>query len=115
MKKLTSILAALFFAVTAVFAQDEVQSTKTVEIDLSAGTAKSGLSKSIVWDQDSIKITQESRSLNGTTGAAGAVDVTDVSKPQLTDGQNFIFANSSKSFPQITKIEISYEGLNYGG
>ena len=115
MKKLTSILAALFFVVTAVFAQDEVQSTKTVEIDLSAGTAKSGLSKSIVWDQDSIKITQESRSLNGTTGAAGAVDVTDVSKPKLTDGQNFIFANSSKSFPQITKIEISYEGLNYGG
>ncbi|MBR5238868.1 MAG: chitobiase/beta-hexosaminidase C-terminal domain-containing protein [Paludibacteraceae bacterium] len=116
MKKLTFILAALFFAVTAVFAQDEVQvSTNTVEIDLAAGTVKSGLSKSIVWDQDSIKITQESRSLNGTTGAAGAVDVTDVSKPQLTDGQNFIFANSSKTFPQITKIEISYEGLNYGG
>ena len=62
MKKLTSILAALFFAITAVFAQD----SKSVEIDLVAGTVKNGLAQSIVWTTDSIQITQESRSLNGT-------------------------------------------------
>ena len=111
MKKLTSILAALFFAITAVFAQD----SKSVEIDLVAGTVKNGLATSIVWTTDSIQITQESRSLNGTQGAAGAVDVTDVSKPKLTDGQDFIFKVTSTVYPQITNIAISYEGANYGG
>ena len=111
MKKLTSILTALFFAITAVFAQN----SKSVEIDLVAGTVKNGLAKSIVWTTDSIQITQESRSLNGTQGAAGAVDVTDVSKPKLTDGQDFIFKVTSTVYPQITNIAISYEGANYGG
>ena len=111
MKKLTSILAALFFAITAVFAQE----SKSVEIDLVGGTVKSGLSKSIVWTTDSIQITQESRSLNGTQGAAGAVDVTDVSKPKLTDGQNFVFKTTSLAYPQIINIDITYEGANYGG
>ena len=111
MKKLTSILAALLFAITAVFAQE----SKSVEIDLVAGTVKSGLSKSIVWTTDSIQITQESRSLTGTQGAAGAVDVTDVSKPKLTDGQNFVFKTTSLAYPQIINIDITYEGTNYGG
>lgn len=111
MKKLTSIFAALFFAIIAVFAQE----SKSVEIDLVAGTVKSGLSKSIVWTTDSIQITQESRSLTGTQGAAGAVDVTDVSKPKLTDGQNFVFKTTSLAYPQIINIDITYEGTNYGG
>lgn len=111
MKKLTSILAALFFAITAVFAQE----SKSVEIDLVAGTVKNGLSQSIVWTTDSIQITQESRSLTGTQGAAGAVDVTDVSKPKLTDGQNFVFKSTSLAYPQIINIDITYEGVNYGG
>lgn len=95
----------------AVFAQE----SKSVEIDLVAGTVKSGLSKSIVWTTDSIQITQESRSLTGTQGAAGAVDVTDVSKPKLTDGQNFVFKTTSLAYPQIINIDITYEGTNYGG
>lgn len=111
MKKLTSILAALFLVITSVFAQE----SKSVEIDLVGGTVKNGLSQSIVWTTDSIQITQESRSLNGTQGAAGAVDVTDVSKPKLTDGQNFVFKTTSLAYPQIINIDITYEGTNYGG
>ena len=114
MKKLTSILAVLFFAITAVFAQ-ESQESKTVEIDLASGTVKSGLAKSIVWLTDSVQITQESRSLYGSQGAAGAVDETSISKPKLTDGQNFIFKVTSTTFPQIINIDITYEGTNYGG
>ena len=111
MKKLTSILAALFFAITAVFAQD----SKSVEIDLATGTVKKALATTIVWTTDSIQITQESRSLFGSQGAAATIDETCVAKPKLTDGQNFIFKVTSKTFPQIINIDITYEGTNHGG
>ena len=48
MKKLTSILAALYFIITAAFAADN---SKTIEVDLAAGTSAGfGNSVRLEWE-----------------------------------------------------------------
>ena len=111
MKKLTSILAALFFAITAVFAQD----SKTIEVDLASGTTGGfGNSVRLEWkDTQKTYRIQQQKGMGTTTSLVKD----NVASPILEPGQYFHFTtttNTVDSFIQITDINITYEGEQYG-
>lgn len=112
MKKLTSILAALFFAITAVFAADN---SKTIEVDLAAGTSAGfGNSVRLEWkDADKTYRIQQQKG----TGTTTSLIKDNVASPILEGGQYFVFTTSTNvidEYKQITSISITYDGENYG-
>ncbi len=112
MKKLTSILVALFFAITAVFAADN---SKTIEVDLAAGTSAGfGNSVRLEWkDADKTYRIQQQKG----TGTATSLIEDNVASPILEGGQYFVFTTSTNGideYKQITSISITYDGENYG-
>lgn len=111
MKKLTSILAALFFAITAVFAQE----SKTIEVDLAAGTS-AGFGNSVRLEWKNTEKTWRIQQQKG-MGTATSLVKANVASPILEGGQYFVFTTSTNqvdSFLNITKIDITYDGDNYG-
>lgn len=111
MKKLTSILAALFFAITAVFAQE----SKTIEVDLAAGTS-AGFGNSVRLEWKNTEKTWRIQQQKG-MGTATSLVKDNVASPILEGGQYFVFTTSTNqvdSFLNITKIDITYDGENYG-
>lgn len=112
MKKLTSILAALFFVITAVFAADN---SKTIEVDLAAGTSAGfGNSVRLEWkDADKTYRIQQQKG----TGTTTSLIKDNVASPILEGGQYFVFTTSTNvidEYKQITSISITYDGENYG-
>lgn len=112
MKKLTSILVALFFVITAVFAADN---SKTIEVDLAAGTnAGFGNSVRLEWkDADKTYRIQQQQG----TGTTTSLIKDNVASPILEGGQYFVFTTSTNvidEYKQITSISITYDGENYG-
>ena len=111
MKKLTSILAALFFAITAVFAQE----SKIIEVDLAAGTS-AGFGNSVRLEWKNAEKTYRIQQQKG-MGTVTSLVKDNVASPILEGGQYFVFTTSTNqvdSFLNITKIDIAYEGENYG-
>ena len=111
MKKLTSILAALFFAITAVFAQE----SKTIEVDLAAGTS-AGFGNSVRLEWKNTEKTWRIQQQKG-MGTVTSLVKDNVASPILEGGQYFVFTTSTNqvdSFLNITKIDITYDGDNYG-
>jgi hypothetical protein len=111
MKKLTSILAALFFAITAVFAQE----SKTIEVDLAAGTS-AGFGNSVRLEWKNTEKTWRIQQQKG-MGTVTSLVKDNVASPILEGGQYFVFTTSTNqvdSFLNITKIDIAYDGDNYG-
>lgn len=112
MKKLTSILAALYFIITAAFAADN---SKTIEVDLAAGTSAGfGNSVRLEWkDTDKTYRIQQQKGM----GTINSLIKDNVASPILEGGQYFVFTTSTNTideYKQITSISITYDGENYG-
>lgn len=112
MKKLTSILAALYFIITAAFAADN---SKTIEVDLAAGTSAGfGNNVRLEWkDTDKTYCITQQKGM----GTINSLIEDNVASPILEGGQYFVFTTSTNTideYKQITSISITYDGENYG-